>query len=117
MSDNLLENIGFEYVLLGKFQSDPLEERFGLYRRMSGCNYNVSVNQVLESEKKLKIINLLQLTSKYGAISISDLTCQPSSDLAVVSSSEIPNPFCTIFDQIFDYELSKHDSDVLLFIS
>jgi hypothetical protein len=41
----------FEYVLMGKFQTDKLN-RFGLYRRMSGCNYNVSEAQVLESEKK-----------------------------------------------------------------
>ena len=59
----LLTDIGFKYILLGKFQTDNLERRFGFYRRMSGCNYNVSVTQVLESEKKLKIMNGLRVKS------------------------------------------------------
>jgi hypothetical protein len=42
-----------KYVLLGKFQTDNLEFRFGQYRQMSGANYNVSVTQIMESEKKL----------------------------------------------------------------
>ena len=32
-----------KYLLLGKFQTDNLEGRFGKYRFMSGCNYHVSV--------------------------------------------------------------------------
>jgi hypothetical protein len=31
----LLNKLNFEYVLFGKFQTDPLEERFGQYRYMS----------------------------------------------------------------------------------
>ncbi|KAH9383461.1 hypothetical protein HPB48_024970 [Haemaphysalis longicornis] len=30
------EELNFNYVLLGKFQTDSLEERFGQYRRLSG---------------------------------------------------------------------------------
>ncbi|GBM64846.1 hypothetical protein AVEN_229242-1 [Araneus ventricosus] len=40
-----------EYILLGKFQTDSLEARFGQYRQMSGGNYNVSCLQIFESEK------------------------------------------------------------------
>ena len=47
----LLTEKQFHYVLLGQFQSDPLERRFGIYRRMGGCNYFVSVRQILEAEK------------------------------------------------------------------
>ncbi|KAH6922058.1 hypothetical protein HPB50_008524 [Hyalomma asiaticum] len=50
-----LEELNFDYVLLGKFQTDSLEERFGQYRRLSGTNYHISIQQVFESEKKLRL--------------------------------------------------------------
>lgn len=50
-----LEELHFEYVLLGKFQTDSLEDRFGRYRRLSGSNYHVSVQQIFESEAKLRL--------------------------------------------------------------
>lgn len=50
----LLGDMKLSYVLLGKFQTDPLEARFSQYRQMSGACYHVSVKQVLESEKKTK---------------------------------------------------------------
>lgn len=46
---------GFSFVLLGHLQSDPLEHRFGEYRRQSGCNYFLGVKQVLETERKIKV--------------------------------------------------------------
>jgi hypothetical protein len=49
--------------LLNRFQSDDLEARFGQYRQMGGPNYeyHISVIQVLDSERKLKIVSLLNL--------------------------------------------------------
>ncbi|KAH6933417.1 hypothetical protein HPB50_014795 [Hyalomma asiaticum] len=54
-----LEELRFEYVLLGKFQTDSLEERFGRYRRLCGSNYHISVQQIFESEAKLRLQNSL----------------------------------------------------------
>ncbi|KAH8035669.1 hypothetical protein HPB51_007913 [Rhipicephalus microplus] len=54
-----LEELGFEYVLLAKFQTDSLEERFGRYRRLCGSNYHISVQQIFESEAKLRLQNSL----------------------------------------------------------
>jgi hypothetical protein len=51
LNDYFLNHLHFSYVMLGSFQTDVLERRFGKYRRMSGCNYNVSV-----LKKKLKLI-------------------------------------------------------------
>lgn len=51
MARHLLSNKKFSYVLLGKMQTDNLEDRFGKYRQMSGGNYHVSVRQIFESEK------------------------------------------------------------------
>ncbi|CAH1112316.1 unnamed protein product [Psylliodes chrysocephalus] len=53
-------NFKLDYLLPGKFQTDNLEERFGRYRNLSGCNYNVSVNQLIQSEKKIRIQHLLK---------------------------------------------------------
>ena len=41
-----LKDLGFRYVLLGKFQLDTLEKRFGCYRQMNGGNFYVSVRQI-----------------------------------------------------------------------
>ena len=69
----LLHHHKLQFVLLGKFQTDNLEARFGLYRMLSGSNYLVSVNEVLQSEKKLKVHSLLKLyTNSHGIIRIKD---------------------------------------------
>jgi len=118
LANYLLEHCNFSYVLLGKFQTDPLESRFGRYRQMSGSNYNVSVDQVLEREKKLKVLNLISLSSKYGHIKISDLKCQPADDESDTLSIEgISNEFSIVLDKTFEYELSDHEVDVMTFIS
>lgn len=70
----LLSDVGAKYVLTGKFQTDPLEHRFGRYRQLSGANYHVSVRQILESEKKLRILACLRLKSaRSGTFVISEL--------------------------------------------
>lgn len=51
----LLNEKGMDYVLLGKFQTDLLERRFGRYRQLHGGNYYISVRQLLQSEKKIKV--------------------------------------------------------------
>lgn len=59
------------YVLLGKFQTDELEHRFGKYRQVAGGQYDISIRQLYESEKKLRIQSLLTLKSRnYGSIYI-----------------------------------------------
>ena len=58
----LIECAGFSYVLTGKINSDPIEARFGRYRQMSGGNYLISVKNVLENERKLKILSFLRQT-------------------------------------------------------
>ena len=63
----LLQHHKLQFGLLGKFQTD------NLYRMLSGSNYLVSVNEVLQSEKKLKVHSLLKLyTNSHGIIRIKD---------------------------------------------
>ncbi|XP_072145131.1 uncharacterized protein [Dermacentor andersoni] len=56
-----LEELGFQYVLLGKFQTDGLEDRFGKYRQLSGAQYHISNMQIYESENKLRLQKVLDL--------------------------------------------------------
>ena len=52
---DLLDNHKLKYVMRGRFQTDNLEARFGQYRMLSGTNYLVSVKEVIQSEKKMKV--------------------------------------------------------------
>ena len=59
---NLLAK-GMKYVLTGQLQSDRIEAEFGIYRQQSGGNYNISVQQVVNSLslQRLKLFSKLDL--------------------------------------------------------
>ena len=59
----LIETFKFDFVLLGCFQTDNLESRLGQYRQMCGGNRLISIQELTESKKKLKIKSLLKLHS------------------------------------------------------
>jgi hypothetical protein len=67
----ILVDIQVPYILTGKFQTDNIESRFGQYRQMAGGNYNISVIQIFEAEKKIRVKSLLGLhSSKYGEVAL-----------------------------------------------
>ena len=51
---------GYDFVLTARFESDPIERRFGQYRQMSGGRFLVSLKDVAHSEKILKIKSILK---------------------------------------------------------
>lgn len=53
------DELHMSFVLLGKFQTDFLEDRFGRYRRLAGSQYHVSIRQLYEGETKLRLQNTL----------------------------------------------------------
>ena len=57
--EDLLDD-GYDFILTARFQSDPLERRFGQYRQMSGGRFLVGLKDTICSEKKLKIKCLLK---------------------------------------------------------
>ena len=63
MAKYLLE-LGMKYVLLGHFQSDDLERRFGIYRQRFGGLYLIGYEQVLLAEKleRIKLYDRLNTT-------------------------------------------------------
>ena len=50
LAQDLLQE-GYSYVLMAKFQSDPVERRFSQYRQLNGGNFLVSLKEVNDSEK------------------------------------------------------------------
>lgn len=60
ISSYCFTELKMSYVLLGKFQTDVLESRFGKYRQLAGSQYNVSLRQIFESEKKLRLSSIMR---------------------------------------------------------
>ena len=60
LAEHLKKKHGFVYILPGKFTSDPVEGRFGWYRQMNGGNYFMSLKQLMQSEKKIRVLSLMQ---------------------------------------------------------
>ncbi len=58
----LLEEKNYNFVLLGHLQSDPIEKRFSWYRQLSGGNYYISVRQILEAEKSIRLKSLVSFS-------------------------------------------------------
>ncbi len=68
-ASSLLGRKEFSYVLLGHLQSDPLEKRFGWYRQLAGANYFVSLRQILEAEKSIRLKSLV----KYSKLTMAEV--------------------------------------------
>jgi len=62
LAADLIQTHGLDYVLLGKIQSDPLEKRFGWYRKLAGSNYFCSVRQMLDGEKSIRLKSLVKFS-------------------------------------------------------
>lgn len=60
ISNYCINELKMSYILAGKFQTDNLESRFGQYRQLSGGNYNISVRQIFECEKKIRMMNVVK---------------------------------------------------------
>ena len=63
LASHLISEHGFKYVLSGKFNSDPIEGRFGWYRHVNGGNCYKSILQLFQAEKKIRCLSLLQQMS------------------------------------------------------
>ena len=70
-----LLNLGMEYILLGKLQSDRLENEFGIYRQGSGGNYFISVEQVLSSLSLQRFKLYHQLHIEKSDIIVENVCC------------------------------------------
>ena len=60
LSIHLLQEHSFNFVMLGKFSSDPIEGRFGWYRQSCGGSYFVTVRQIFNSEKNIRVLSFMR---------------------------------------------------------
>lgn len=105
-----------KYILLGKFQTDPLEARFGQYRQMSGANYNVSCQQIFESESKLKIISWIHLYSeKKGEFKLKSLELLEPEDFH--GETVIPDILYETFSSYDDAKINSNQISVFIYIA
>ena len=117
VSLHLLSECGFSYVLLGNVQSDVIEKRFGRYRQMSGSNYFISVRQLMESEKKLKIYNCLSSCN----MSVSDLDFFRQTDddfpKEVVLKDEMASMLNEVMSEPDHIHLEDNELNILMYVS
>jgi len=116
----LFADLRISYMLTGKFQTDCLEFRFSQYRQLSVANYHVSVQQLKESEKKLKVISMLQVVlASHDSVSLHEFVARMSvtsnnacdDDTAVLGL----NDFLSALDLCDD--MTESESHVLVFIA
>lgn len=105
-----------QYLLLGKFQTDPLEKRFGCYRQLSGANYHISLQQLLESEKKIRIKNLLFFSSKYN-FKIEDLTLPSDRDFKDNEIEKLDAKLLEVSAANLDFSLPSEIAGLVLYIA
>lgn len=115
--ENLLHKEELEYVLTGKISSDPLERRFGQYRQLAGANYYVSVRQILESEKKIRLKALVKFNNlslpdiRKVFISCIDLKNQALQADSVAIVNALPK------DLLSSFEMDEDDSTVCYYVA
>ncbi|KAI6658298.1 hypothetical protein LOD99_15567 [Oopsacas minuta] len=63
ITNYLTESCGFSYLLSAFQQTDQLEHHCGLYRMMADSSYHISYIQILETERRLKLSNILKMFS------------------------------------------------------
>jgi hypothetical protein len=66
----------FEFVLLGKIQSDKIEGRFGKYRQMVGGNLYASVRQFVEADRTIKMLNLSKMN--FAICDVKEMFAEPA---------------------------------------
>lgn len=104
--------LNLNYILPGKFQTDNLESRFGLYRQLSGSQYNISIRQLFEAESKLRIQSLLKFPKITDDIALNSLTDFNSLDLNSITDSTF-----NVSVSLSDIESCKKSVPVLIYVA
>ena len=98
----LLDVKGLDYILLGHTSSDYLESRFGWYRQSSGANYYISVLQILQSEKSIRIKSLIE-----SGFQMSDLKNIFAATDNSTTSDSLTDELTAVSQLIPEYSLSE----------
>jgi len=110
----LLNSCGFNYVLLGKIQSDTIEGRFGHIRQLSGANYYISMRQLLENDKKLRTLSLL----KYSHISVKEISQAAEVEHNIEYASEVTAKAEELYADIqWNFVPTENDLAVIYYVT
>ena len=112
----LQERHGFSYVLTGKFMSDPIEGRFGWYHQVNGGNFFMSVKQVLEAEKKIRSLSLLQQQALVSAVGMTDLDGVPLTESDIAATEDV-SWLIDFLSTISLDDLSEVDANIAFFVT
>ena len=110
----LTKKFKFQYVLPGKFSSDPIEGRFGWYRQVNGGNFFMSLKQVLEAEKKIRTLSLLQ---QHGLLAASKLIVANDVPLGSMKDDKEILWLKDFFLNVNFDDLSESDANIAFFVS
>ena len=114
----LLLDLKFSYVSTARFQTAPLEARFGKHRRLAGTNYPISVREIKASEKKLTLLSMLHVVSaSKGTISFTNFVSQ-CADLTVVTPQiDVCSEFSDLYDMCDSVLITDSESKSLVFVA
>ena len=59
LTEHLLAE-GHDFIMISRFQSDPLQRRYGQYRQISGGRFLVGLREATSSEKIIRLKTLLK---------------------------------------------------------
>lgn len=118
ITEYLVTNHRFLYVLPGKFSSDPLEGRFGWYRQVNGANFFMSVKQVFEAEKKIRVLTTMQQQGLLAACDLPGVNVSSSAARESVKSVESGWLQDLFIRQGVDLDqMSESDANIAYFVS
>lgn len=96
-----------DYILSAKFQSDVLEQAFGTLRRFSGNCYKLSMVQVEENLKKMRIRSILSHCKRTGT-ELSEYMKQHVDSIVVDEANQLSDECIAEFADIFEIECELH---------
>ena len=110
LTEDLL-NEGYDYVLMSRLQSDPIERRFSAYRQMSGGRFLVGLREVMNSEKIMLMKSLLNENICFWKEDVGD-NMDKSQNVDVIKEYATERE-----NEIQDSELSRESEEVSVYIS
>ena len=99
ISDYCIQELGAKYVLLGKFQTCCLEARVGQYRQLARGNYDVSLRQIYECEKKIHLLSVLNLQINGKEVSLTNFAINWDEFIKNTSSESKDIPILILFEE------------------
>ena len=106
---HLLNTTHHEYVMLGKFTSDPIEKEFGKLRQGSGGTYFITVQQMFEKIAITKTKFLLRLDAD------NDFPNLEAGHSCSKCGFHLSEDTCTILDNLHELESSLSVDTIMTF--